>query len=200
MRTFEAKAGANVQLVFENHRKPSLTIIKLDSKTMKPLEGAVFDVYRDTAFIGTYTTDSDGEIHLHDLRTGTYYVKEIAADSGYIVDDTPQQIEISADGGDTATLMFLNDQKPYIRLVKLDSESFKPLSGAIFEITKTDGGFTGEFTTDAGGEINLEKLTPGSYIVREVAAPDGYVADDSERIIDITGNGYQIGHASTVGK
>ena len=31
-------------------------------------------------------------------------------------------------------LVFLNDQKPYIRLVKLDSTTLEPLSDAVFEV------------------------------------------------------------------
>ena len=186
----ELFAGKDSSLVVENTVKPGLKIIKADSKTMTALEGAVFEVYRDATLIGTYTTDEDGEIVLRNLKTGTYYVKEIAADNGYIVDDTPQQIEIYEDSGDTAELVFLNDQKPYIRIMKIDSNIFIPLEDAVFEITKTDGSYTKEFTTDKNGEINLEKLEPGSYVVRETKAPDGYVADDNQRIVDIHGNDY----------
>lgn len=180
--------GKESTLTVENTVKPSLTIIKLDSKTNEPLAGAVFEVYRDAKLVGTYTTNINGEINLRDLKTGTYLVKETAVDNGHIVNSTPQQIEIDENSRDTAILVFLNDQKPYIRLVKLDSTTLKPLEGAVFEIKRADGSYTKEFTTDKDGEINLDELEPGTYIVKETKAPDGYIADGSSRIVTVNGN------------
>ena len=180
--------GKESTLTVENTVKPSLTIIKLDSKTNEPLAGAVFEVYRDAKLVGTYTTNINGEINLRDLKTGTYLVKETAVDNGHIVNSTPQQIEIDENSRDTAILVFLNDQKPYIRLVKLDSTTLKPLEGAVFEIKRADGSYTKEFTTDKDGEINLGELEPGTYTVKETKAPDGYIADSSSRIVTVNGN------------
>ena len=180
--------GKESTLTVENTVKPSLTIIKLDSKTNEPLAGAVFEVYRDAKLVGTYTTNINGEINLRDLKTGTYLVKETAVDNGHIVNSTPQQIEIDENSRDTAILVFLNDQKPYIRLVKLDSTTLKPLEGAVFEIKRADGSYTKEFTTDKNGEINLDELEPGTYTVKETKAPDGYIADSSSRIVTVNGN------------
>lgn len=180
--------GKESTLTVENTVKPSLTIIKLDSKTNEPLAGAVFEVYRDAKLVGTYTTNINGEINLRDLQTGTYLVKETAVDNGHIVNSTPQQIEIDENSRDTAILVFLNDQKPYIRLVKLDSTTLKPLEGAVFEIKRADGSYTKEFTTDKNGEINLDELEPGTYTVKETKAPDGYIADSSSRIVTVNGN------------
>ncbi len=180
--------GKDSTLTVENTIKPSLTIIKLDSKTNEPLSGAVFEVYRDARLVGTYTTNINGEINLRDLKTGTYLVKEISVDNEHIVNSTPQQIEIDENSGDTAMLVFLNDQKPYIRLVKLDSTTLEPLSDAVFEVKKTDGSFTKEFTTDRNGEISLSELEVGTYVVKETKAPDGYVADNSSRIVEVKGN------------
>ena len=180
--------GKDSTLTVENTIKPSLTIIKLDSKTNEPLSDAVFEVYRDARLVGTYTTNINGEINLRDLKTGTYRVKEVAVDNEHIVNSTPQQIEIDENSGDTAMLVFLNDQKPYIRLVKLDSTTFEPLANAVFEVKKTDGSFTKEFTTDRNGEISLDELDVGTYVVKETKAPDGYIADNTSRIATVNGN------------
>lgn len=47
------------------------------------------------------------------------------------------------------------------------------------------GSYRQEFTTDINGEIDLSKLTPGTYEVRELEAPDGYLMDDSVRIVKV---------------
>ncbi len=147
-----------------------------------------FEVYLDTTLIGTYETNDKGEIRLYDLKPGTYTVKEIATDDGHIVNSVPQSIEIKADSKDSAVLIFLNDQKPYMRLVKLDSETMKPLANAIFKFKLIGGTFEKEYTTDENGEIKLDKLPQGSYTVTEVKAPDGYLIDDSQRIVKVDGN------------
>ena len=90
VRAFEAEAGSNIQLVFENRKKPSLTIKKYDSLTGEMMAGTTFEVYRDTTLVGVHTTDADGEIRLYGLAAGTYTVRQIATDDDHIVNSTPQ--------------------------------------------------------------------------------------------------------------
>ena len=92
---------------------------------MTPLSDTTFEVYKDAELIGTYTTDANGEIWLYDLQPGTYLVKEIAVKPGYVINSTPQEIEIEA-GNESYTLVFLNLVKPGIHLVKIDAETKQP--------------------------------------------------------------------------
>lgn len=184
------KAGGENELVIQNTKRPSLTIKKYDGLTGKPMADTKFEVYLDTTLIGTYTTNMNGEILLHDLKPGTYTVKEIAADDGHIVNSTPQSIEITEDSGERAILVFLNDQKPYLRLVKLDADTMQPLANAVFKFKKVGGSFEKEYTTDENGEIRLDNLSAGAYTVTEVKAPDGYLIDDAERVVQVNGNEY----------
>lgn len=190
LKHIKVEAGKNNEIVITNHKKPSLTLKKYDSLTGKPMSDTKFLVYCDTVLIGSYTTNADGEILLYDLQTGTYTVKEIATDNEHIVNSTPQSIEITENSGDKALLVFLNDQKPYLRLVKLDSETMKPLSNAVFKFKLVGGTFEKEYTTDENGEVRLDNLSTGSYTVTEVKAPDGYLIDDAERIVKVDGNEY----------
>lgn len=182
--------GETSTLIVKNHVKPSLRIIKYDMQTGKTMAGTTFEVYRDAELIGTYTTDENGQINLSNLKPGTYLVKEVATDDNHVVNSTPQQIKIKADSKDTAVLVFLNQQKPYIRLVKLDSETMQPLPNAKFVIKKVGGSFSKEYTTDENGEIKLEKLDGGAYTVQEIQAPDGYLIDDSIRTIQLNPDEY----------
>ena len=174
------------RIVIENAAQPMLRIVKYDAQTMKPLPDTTFEVYRDTVLIGQYTTDANGEIFLYDLEPGTYLVKEIAVAPGYVVNSTPQQVELEA-GSANCTLVFLNLLKPGIRLVKLDAETMKPLANAKFRIYQPEFRSAGanEYVTDSNGEIDLSGLNPGAYVVEEIEAPDGYLIDDAQRIITI---------------
>ncbi len=180
--------GETSTIVIENEKRPALRIVKYDAQTKKPLPDTTFEVYRDSELIGTYTTDANGEVLLYDLTPGTYLVKEVAAPDTHVLNSTPQEIELVA--GQTGTLVFLNYVKPGIYLVKLDSQTMEPLANAKFRITQVGGDFSQEYITDANGEIDLSGLNPGTYTVEELAAPDGYLIDDAQRIIKIEGGEY----------
>lgn len=180
-------SGASVTCTLKNSAKPGLRIIKFDSKTMETLPGTSFEIYRDTQLIGTYTTDRLGEITLTDLQPGTYLVKEVSTDPSHIVDSSPQQIELNSGCG-ILPLVFFNDVKPGIHLIKVDASTMAPLPNATFRISMIGGTFSKEFTTGEDGTIDLSALEPGAYTVEETAAPDGYLIDQAVRTIQINGN------------
>jgi len=180
-------SGQSVTCSLKNSAKPGLTIVKFDSKTLERMTGTSFEVYRDAKLLGTYTTDQLGEITLTDLTPGTYLVKEVSTDSGHIVNSTPQQIELTAGDG-ILQLIFLNNVKPGIHLIKVDYATLQALTNATFKISMVGGTFTKEFTTGVDGMIDLTDLEPGAYTVQETAAPDGYLIDDAIRTIQINGN------------
>lgn len=178
---------ADPMLTVTNRAMPALRIVKYDAQTKQPLPDTKFEVYRDTQLIGEYTTNESGEIFLYDLAPGTYLVKEVATVSTHVVNSTPQQIELEGGATSTYNLVFLNYIKPGIHMTKLDSQTMQPLANAKFRISEVGGGFSKEFITDANGEIDLTSLNPGSYVVEELAAPNGYLIDNAQRIIKIEG-------------
>ena len=180
-------SGDTVEIPIVNEEKPGLRVIKYDSKTHEALPNISFEISKDAQSLGTFQTDEFGEILLTDLEPGTYLVKEVATDSSHIINSTPQQIELEGSDG-ILELIFFNDQKPGIHLVKLDSTTLEPLPNARFRIELVGGTFSKEYTTDANGEIDLTDLEPGAYKVTEQAAPDGYLIDDATRVIQINGN------------
>lgn len=180
-------AGENAALTVNNRQRPDLRIVKYDAQTMQPLADVKFAVYRGTKLVGNYTTDANGEILLYDVEPGVYLVKETAAPDTHVVNSTPQEIELEAGASSTYHLIFLNYLKPGIHLIKLDSQTMQPLANARFRITEVGGTFSQEYRTDANGEIDLTQLTPATYTVEELAAPDGYLIDDAVRTIQIEG-------------
>ena len=172
-------------LVVTNKAKPALRILKYDRTTNAPMPGVTFEVWHDGELFGQYTTNDSGEIFLYDLEPGTYLVKEVATDDSHVVNSTPQQIELKAGDTQTRELVFFNSLKPGIHLVKVDSITMKSLPNVRFEFKMVGGSYRQEFTTDINGEIDLSKLEPGAYEVRELAGPDGYLMDDAVRVVQI---------------
>ncbi len=172
-------------LTVTNRARPALRILKYDLTSNKPMPDVTFEVWHDGNLFGEYTTNASGEIFLYDLEPGTYLVKEVATDDAHVVNSTPQQIELKAGDTQTRELVFFNSLKPGIHLVKVDSVTMKSLPNVRFEFKLVGGSYRQEFTTDINGEIDLSKLTPGAYEVRELEAPDGYLIDDAVRVVQV---------------
>ncbi len=56
----------------------------------------------ETTVTTTLTTGSDGKIHIIGLDTGTYYLQETQAPSGYDLDSTVYKVEVKVYGNDTS--------------------------------------------------------------------------------------------------
>ena len=176
-------------LTVVNLSKPSLRIIKYDRTSGKNLAGVTFEIYKDAELFDTKTTPESGVIELFDLDPGTYLVKEVSSDDAHIVTTTPQQIELKAGQTATQELVFFNDLKPGMHLIKVDSADLsKPIANARFKFTAVDGSWgPEELTTGVDGTIDLSKLPTGAMVVEELECP-GYVIDDFQRIIELKPN------------
>ena len=111
-------------------------------------------------------------------------------------------------------LIFFNDKKPGLKLVKVDIEG-KHLTGAIFEVKTKAGVKIGDFPVGADGTITVPQkhLAEGYYLVTEKQAPAGYILDKTPhevylrpgkptltvQVLGTVPNGYQIVNRADVG-
>ena len=187
--TASVATGETTTFSLVNKELPGLRIIKYDRKNMAAMSGVTFEVWRDAVSLGKYKTDEFGEILITDAAPGTYRAVEVDTGSdGHILDTTPQEVELSAGDG-IKELLFFNDVKPGMRLIKVDStDPSKVIPNAVFEIKSVKGDYgPKEFTTDQNGEIDLSKLPTGAYVVTEKAC-EGYIIDQAQRIIQLDAN------------
>lgn len=209
-QTVRLTMGDTQTLTFYDTPQNTLNIVKKDSATGENLAGATFYITNskgevaDTAggLVGSngyYTTDETGMITLTGLETGSYIVREVTAPDGYILDETPQTIAV--DGGGTYTLTFYNKPEGSLIIEKRDKLTNEPLYGATFRVTTSDGSFVaqgggttssnGLYTTDRNGQIHIYGLKPGTYVVTEETAPDGYLLDAPSQTVEVTANDTQ---------
>lgn len=187
--TASVATGETTTFSLVNKELPGLRIIKYDRKNMVAMANVTFEVWRDGVSLGKFRTDEFGEILLTHAAPGTYRAVEVDTGSdGYILDTTPQEVELSAGDG-IKELLFFNDVKPGMRLIKVDStDPSKVIPNAVFEIKSVAGDYgPKEFTTDQNGEIDLSKLPTGAYVVTEKAC-EGYIIDQAQRIIQLDPN------------
>lgn len=187
--TVSVATGETTTFSLVNKELPGLRIIKYDRKNMVAMPDVTFEIFRDSVSLGKFKTDEFGEILLTDAAPGTYRAMEVDTGSdGHILDTTPQEVELSAGDG-IKELLFFNDVKPGLRLVKVDStDPSKVIPNAVFEIKSVAGDYgPKEFTTDLNGEIDLSKLPTGAYVVTEKSC-EGYIIDQAQRIIQLDAN------------
>ena len=165
------------------------------------LEGAVFEVYRDSnrnqelndedELLGTMEDLGGGEYALTGLCYGGYFAKETKAPEGFYLDESAYYFAITTDG-ETVTVEneagkgFVNAaQVGSLRIVKTSSDG--KLAGFSFRVTGANG-YDQVFQTDAEGVILIEGLRIGDYTVSEVrdGSSDGYLlpADKTASIFE----------------
>ena len=188
IQTVSVVTGEMSTSTFTNKELPGLRIIKYDRTTMEVLPDVTFTVWCDGELLGDFKTNNLGEILLTDQKPGTYVAQEKQSDDAHITVTTAQQVELHAGDG-IKPLVFFNDLKPGIHLIKVDSSDLsKPIANARFKFEAVDGSWgPEELTTGADGAIDLSKLPAGAAVVTELDCP-GYVIDEAQRIIELKPN------------
>lgn len=165
-------------LTFYDTPLGGLTIVKVDSESGKRLEGAKIEVAKmNGEIVGTYVTDKLGVIQLPDLDDGWYQLTEIKAPKGYLLDSTPQKVEVKK--GETKTFEFENTASASMLIHKIDSVTRKGIQGVKFVVYDSSMTPIGEYESDDQGYVHLNKtLEDGKYYVREIVAAEGYILDN----------------------
>ena len=141
--------------------------------------------------IGTYTTGSDGTVTINDLIPDTYYVQETAVPDHLVLDPTVHSITVQPN--QTATFTARNNwKKGRVLIRKTDQDSGKQVAGAVYAIFNNNGQEVARLTTLANGYATSGYLRFGSYYVKEVIAPDGYILNDTKYPVTITENEQKI--------
>ena len=176
-------SGSNTTVTVTFTDTPEITgegsIRKVDADApTKGLAGAVIEIIGvDNDFTGTYVTGKGGyltDVPWKDMPIGSYTATEVTPPEGYTKSPETSKVKQSFrwDGKTDIALVFENDAKVKIKLVKLD-DSDNPLPGAVFNIIK-DGQIVGTEATKADGSITVTDVTEGMYAFVEVSAPAPY--------------------------
>ncbi|WP_244305916.1 SpaA isopeptide-forming pilin-related protein [Bacillus cereus] len=169
-----------------------IEILKVD-ENKTPLAGAVFEVWnQEGQSMGTITTDKTGKASMQNIEIGSYTAKEMQSPAGYLLDDTPQTLEVKT--GEMATWTAENKQiKGNVQLLKVDAEHpEKKVAGVTFQLKSSAGKVISEHTTDENGLIKVENIPFGSYTFVESKAKEGYVLSQEPIPFQITEQGQTI--------
>lgn len=162
--------------------------------------------YQKGATVGTVTTDKDGSATLAELPLGKYVVKEKEAPNGYVIDDKEYEVELKYKDQNTAvvtkSVSIINKlQRVSIKLIKQDTETTQPISGAAFILKNKEdivdaekkvlvkaGSVVGRAVSDDDGKVEFSELPNGIYLLEEETAPLGYAKQQGSYEINATFN------------
>ncbi len=171
-----------------NKTEIELTIVKKDSVTGEGLANAMFEVNKvDGEIVGTYTTDNKGQVVVPLSESGYYKIIEVQAPDGYLLGDITEQI-IDVQFNVKNEVVFLNDLKAGLEIIKLDKDTGKPLENVRFRVSLPNGSIVGEYTTNSKGVINILDLMPGWYDIEEIEPATNYLKDTDIHKIEIVEN------------
>ena len=134
-----------------------------------------------------------------DLPIGSYYVKELATNSAYILNGQKYSVTFEYAGQETATVHITANGGEAIEndiiygsvSGKKSDEDGNALGGAVIGIFKTG---TEKFTTEnaiqttvtaADGSFSFEKVPYGTWVIREIESPTGFVLSEEEITVAI---------------
>lgn len=177
------------------------------------IPNAKYNLYNDSMnLIGTYTTNSEGKIHITGLSLGTYYVRETTPVPQYTtLNDTTYSFKLDFID-DSETLKVKNTPVPggYFSAVKVSERNNvwtgvkkgQGVSGAKYGIYDTNGNIVKSYETgkeliaiskEDGKIFDNEKLQIGEYYLQEIEAPEHSKKNDKKYYFKVTENG---GHVS----
>lgn len=171
------------------------------AEDIKAADGVSPDYYSKDELVATVTTDANGVAEVSDLPVGKYYVKEVGTAYGYILDEEPRYVDLSYRDQDTPVVVYDEDwqnnrQKVKVNVLKKEKDTDRVLKGGIFglytrnDILSASGKVLMEAdtlielkTTDIDGKISFIADLPidGTYYVKELYAPDGFVTTGEEQ-------------------
>ena len=171
-----------------------ILLTKVDNFGAK-VDGCTFKLYSNescTQEVATGITNGSGEIVFDKLLPGTYYVKEISAKTGYLINTEIKKV--SVENGGTGKIEIKNNEPTgEIKIYKVNDKNDK-VEGAEFLITAaekitnvacsktfyTKGQEVARIKSNSEGIAQIKDLPLGKYEVQECNAPQGYLLNETK--------------------
>ena len=172
--------------------KGSITILKIN-ELGRTLEDAEFTIYNsDGEALETKKTLSNGEVIFDHLPLGVYTIEETNPPEGYVPLKVTKTVEITESKPD-GNIQIENEKiVGSLKITKRDGETNILLKDAIFALYDEDGTEITTVRIDSYGKGSITGIPYGHYILKEIAAPNGYALDQTEHEIFIEEKGQVI--------
>ena len=216
--TGQLAGNDNIRIIVLDQNQPTpatgnLTLVKSSSNPdatnnndLYTLEGAEYKVYKDESCagtsVGTLKVNADGTANtIKDLKLGTYYVKETVSPTGYEKNTTVYKAEVKP----STTVTVQVQDTPILGSIGLKKSSTLPgctsgnpnytFEGAKYGLytDSTTQNQVGTFTVKADGTSNtIADLKFGTYYIKEIKAPSGYLLNNEVKEVNLSSTSYNI--------
>ena len=176
----------------------------------KDADGNRIVVYAKDTLVTTITTGEDGMAEAENLPLGAYRVVEKTAPEGFVLNPEAAEVVFVYEGQDTPVVeqeVTIGDERQRVAITveKQDAENGTVVAGAVFGIyNKEDITADGkviveadtllqEMTSDEKGQAGCTLDLPlGSYYVKELKAPAGFVSSNEVLSFDASYQGQDV--------
>lgn len=187
-QTIQVENNKTAIATFTQTKKAVITIYATDGNAMglMGVQYAVYDAVTGLE-VAQVVTDESGVATVGPLDLGVYTVKELSAPDGYLL-TTSYQVPVVMYGDEAVYVRFPHATQDYILIETLDSVTRAPIPGAQYTVTNMNNDLVGTYTANDNGVVEVGPLTPGFYVVKQVAAPEGYsICTETQTIEVISG-------------
>ncbi|WP_029185414.1 SpaA isopeptide-forming pilin-related protein [Streptococcus suis] len=199
-----------INIKLTNVFKPKIKITKVDSREVnRKLAGARFKLFgpdENTQIGQEVTTGTNGEVTLPGLEPGTYYLQESQPPTDYQANSLKYRIVIADNGSAQITnadgkievgasqdqgadkiipITVKNERETYdLKILKRDAQNAQQGLTATFGLFHADGisKITEGQTNESDHSHTFSQLLPGTYVLKEVTPPSGYIQVDPVRL------------------
>lgn len=164
-----------------------ISISKTDITGEKPVAGATVEVYNSETGEMIYkgVTDEKGRVdNIPIPHAGKYYFKEVYTPSGFALNESTYEFEVTDKGEVIGNLSFANDITR-MAVKKVNAETGEPLSGAEFTMYNDKEEAIQTAVTDENGLVEFSGMEYGAYTIEETVAPEGFVLEGQEIRIEV---------------
>lgn len=179
---------SNTKKITVQDNNYKVTINKKDSVTNKSIAGVIFKLSNTNDFsqyVFEKTTDENGVIVFDNIPSGTWYLKEINTPDGYIKEENILKVDVN---NDDVSLNIFNHPFGKIKILKVN-EYEERLDNVTFNLYKDkvdkNNLIKENIVTDTNGEIIIENLEQGKYILIETKTKNGYNLYTDEIIVNV---------------
>ncbi len=174
----------------------SIIVNKMDGEGTA-LEGAKFELTNSLGHVlYTATSNSSGEARFGYVFFGSYTLRETSAPEGYVID--PQEVKVIVTSTIPLSYTFVNEKetdeipaiKGELEVLKTDTAG-TPLSGAEFGLYNIQGTLLTSAVSNSQGSVRFTDIAAGSYILKELRAPQGYLLNPQSVNVTVENNDVQ---------
>lgn len=146
--------------IFNNRIKANIELLKVDTDTSELLDGVNFKITCVDGFMKDktwYLTTENGKINLNDLEYGIYRIDEVSTLWNYVLNSEPIYFDIKENNKPFELVMENKKTKANVELIKVDTDTQRPLEGPEFELWNGER-LVGTYITNKDGKIVVENL------------------------------------------